>query len=102
MTIAVIFISQLVTPLPEIYPKVAAKISKLAMEQSGYVDEQSSRDENGFGVSVSYWETAEDAKNWKENAIHKNIQERGKNEWYEWYRVDVAKVERSYEHKLES
>jgi len=98
MTIAVIFISQLVKPLPEIYPKVATKISKLAMEQPGYVDEQSSRDENGFGVSVSFWETVEDAKNWKENAIHKNIQERGKNEWYEWYRVEVAEVQRSYEH----
>lgn len=100
MTIAVIFISQLVKPFPEIYPKVADKISKLAMEQQGYIDEQSSRDENGFGVSVSFWETIDDAAKWKENSIHQNIQERGKNEWYEWYRVEIAEVTRSYQHTL--
>jgi len=98
MPVAVIFTSQLVSPKPEVYAKVAAKISQLASEQPGYIAEHSCRDEQGYGVSVSYWETEEDALKWKEHPVHKGTQERGRNEWYAWYQVDVANIQRSYKH----
>ncbi len=64
--------------------------------QPGYLGIESARDEAGFGITVSYWESEEAIKDWKQNAEHLEAQRRGVESWCSNYIVRIAKVERAY------
>ncbi|MCE5172992.1 antibiotic biosynthesis monooxygenase [Paenibacillus profundus] len=91
---AVIFTSQR-TDGDKGYGKMAEKMEELASQQKGFLGVESARD-NELGITVSYWDSLEAIKNWKENSAHKVAQEKGKAEWYTNYSVRIAKVERAY------
>lgn len=90
---AVIFTSQR-TDIDEGYTEMAQKMIALAKEQSGFMGEESAR--NDIGITISYWETLEAIALWKKNTDHLLAQSLGKEKWYEWYNVRVCKVEYSY------
>lgn len=89
---AVIFSSQR-TDGDKGYGKMADKMVELASQQDGFLGVESARD-NELGITVSYWESLDAIKNWKENSAHKVAQERGKTEWYKSFALRVCKVER--------
>lgn len=78
------------------YGKMVQKMEELAGKQPGFIRVDSARDSN-LGITVSYWESLEAIKQWKENSVHKTAQELGKSRWYEDYSVRICKVEREYE-----
>ena len=43
------------------YGEMGAEMAAMAAVQPGYLGVESSRDSNGFGLTVSYWRTAADA-----------------------------------------
>lgn len=77
------------------YAAMAEKMDNLAKEQPGYLGVESARD--GLGITVSYWESLEAIKNWKENIHHQVAQNMGKRKWYSQYKTRICKVERDYE-----
>jgi heme-degrading monooxygenase HmoA len=77
---------------------MGAEMAAMAAVQPGYLGVESSRDSNGFGLTVSYWRTAADALAWKSVARHGLAQQRGRDEWYRYYTTRVATVERCYSH----
>ncbi|NRD77958.1 antibiotic biosynthesis monooxygenase [Bacillus sp. BRMEA1] len=91
---AVIFTSQR-TEGDNGYGSMAEKMVELAFKQKGFLGVESARDQN-LGITVSYWDSLEAIKNWKENAVHKLAQEKGKTEWYKKYSVRISKVEKAY------
>lgn len=76
------------------YAATSALMEKLSREQPGYLGIESAR--SGLGITVSYWESEEAIKAWKENMQHAVAQQRGKDAWYSDYCVRVCKVERVY------
>jgi heme-degrading monooxygenase HmoA len=92
---AVIFSSQR-SDLDDGYEQMAARMMDLASLQPGFLGAESVRSENGFGITVSYWQSIEAITNWKMNAEHQAAQETGKRLWYESYVLRIAKVERAY------
>ncbi|WP_427902235.1 antibiotic biosynthesis monooxygenase family protein [Ornithinibacillus xuwenensis] len=91
---AVIFTSQR-TKADNGYEKMSQAMVDLASNQQGFLGIESARD-NDLGITVSFWESLEDIKKWKENSAHQVAQEKGKEEWYSDYKVRVCKVERDY------
>ena len=81
------------------YGETAARMDALATTMPGYLGIESARDEEGYGITVSYVESEEAIKNWKQNAEHLEAQRRGIESWYTDYMVPVAKVERAYSMK---
>ena len=75
---------------------MAARMVELAQTMPGYLGIEAARNADGFGITVSYWESEEAIANWKKNAEHLEAQRRGRAEWYSQFEVRVAKVERSY------
>jgi len=63
----------------------------------GYLGYEAFRDENGFGVNVSYWKDMESLKRWRDNTLHQKAQELGKEKWYKNYKLRICRVERDYE-----
>lgn len=93
---AVVFTSRRTESDKKNYSETADLMDQLAAEQKGFLGVESTRDHNGFGITVSYWDSLESIKLWKENTDHQMAQRNGKNNWYSAYSVRVCKVERSY------
>jgi anti-anti-sigma factor len=95
-TVAVIFTSHRTSADPEGYAEAAARMDELSRARPGYLGIESARGDDGVGITVSYWRSAADAAAWKQDHEHLLVQEAGRDRWYDWYRVRVAVVDRSY------
>lgn len=82
------------------YSEMADKMEALAKQQNGYLGMDSARNE--VGITVSYWESLDAIKNWKQESEHLQAQQKGRTAWYSWYHVRICKVEREYEFKTSS
>ncbi len=92
---AVIFSSRR-TPGDHGYAEMAERMAALASTQPGYLGAESARDADGFGITVSYWASAEAITGWKAHLEHLVAQARGQSTWYAHYEIRVARVERAY------
>ncbi|GIO44385.1 antibiotic biosynthesis monooxygenase family protein [Paenibacillus apis] len=90
---AVIFTSER-TDGDQGYAEMAEEMEKLAYSQPGFLGVESARE--GLGITVSYWESLEAIKNWKQNERHLIAQQQGKSDWYLEYKTRICKVERDY------
>ena len=91
---AVIFTSTQ-TENTEGYTEMAEKMEALAKQQQGYIGIDSAK--NDVGITVSYWESLEAIKTWKQHSEHLIAQQKGREQWYSWYNTRICKVEREYE-----
>jgi len=94
---AVIFTSTQ-TEHTEGYAEMSEKMEALAKQQKGFIAIDSARED--VGITVSYWESLEAIKAWKQNSEHLLAQQKGRNQWYSWYNTRICKVEREYEFKI--
>jgi heme-degrading monooxygenase HmoA len=94
--VAVIFTSIRTADDQAGYEAMAAEMERLAATQPGYLGIESARGPDGLGISVSYFATAADARNWKANADHLGAQRLGRERWYRAYSVRIAEVQREY------
>ncbi len=78
------------------YESMANRMLALAQQQDGYLGVDSVREENGMGITVSYWKTLESISSWKKNTEHLEAQRLGRKDWYEDFQVRICKVEREY------
>lgn len=81
------------------YSAMADAMEQAAQQQPGYIGMDHARSE--MGITISYWHTLEDIKNWKAHTEHMQAQMKGRNEWYAQYKVRICKVEREYEFTAE-
>ncbi len=91
---AVIFTS-VRTDVAEGYGDTAARMVELAHGQPGFLGVEAARNE--LGITVSYWDSLDAIRNWKQHAEHLIAQQTGRNRWYEYYKTRICKVERDYE-----
>ena len=85
------------------YNHTAEKIENLAKKQDGYLGiEHFYNKQNKMSITISYWKSLDDIKKWKLNIEHANAQEKGKNIWYKYYKIRIAKVEREYQFHFHS
>ncbi|ACR14607.1 antibiotic biosynthesis monooxygenase family protein [Teredinibacter turnerae] len=90
---AVIFTS-LRTSVESGYDDMAKRMVELALAQPGFLGMESAREQ--LGITVSYWRSLEDIKNWKQNAEHRIAQQYGREKWYSQFKTRIALVERDY------
>lgn len=77
------------------YAQMAAEMERLARLQPGYLGFESARD--GLGIAISYWESKAAIAQWKAQVDHQMAQQKGKEQWYSWYKVRICLVEQEYE-----
>jgi len=76
------------------YAEMAEQMATLAAQQPGYLGMETAREE--LGITVSYWESIDAIKRWKQQADHQQAQRLGRERWYHSYRIRISKVEREY------
>ena len=90
---AVIFTSKR-TALEEGYNEASLQMERLAKKQPGFLGIESARSK--VGITVSYWDSLEAIKKWRQNTEHQIAQKKGKDKWYSQFHVRICKVEREY------
>ena len=93
---AVIFASQRTGSDAAGYDAAAQRMVELAAQQPGFLGVESVRNADGFGMTVSYWESEAAIAAWKHDAEHTAVRQRGRLAWYEHFELRVAKIERAY------
>ena len=96
----VVIFTSLLSENTQGYLEMSDKIESLAKLQDGFLGMDSAR--STIGITVSYWSSLNAIKKWKQQSDHIIAQEKGKRDWYDWYKVKICKVEHEYEFKNNS
>jgi len=78
------------------YDEAAERMFELAALQPGFLGVESVRGEDGLGITVSYWESPEAIRAWREHPEHREVQRKGRDRWYRVYHTRVCRVDRAY------
>jgi len=93
---AVIFTSvKDTTKSEEDYAEQVKLMRDLAEKQSGFLGFETAESE--LEISISYWEDVNSIMAWKMNTDHLESQKKGKNSFYDSYKVRIAQVQRDYD-----
>ncbi len=77
------------------YAEDTEAILELARQHPGFLGIEAAGDDD-LSIAVSYWDSDETIRAFKELAEHLIIQKRGRETYYKSYKVRVARVERDY------
>lgn len=91
----VVIFTSLRTEVDGGYAEAAQRMLELAAEQPGFLGVESARSD-GLGITLSYWQSKEAIRAWREHAEHSAVREQGRADWYAAFATRVAKVERAY------
>lgn len=94
--VIVLFRSKLTAGAGDDYKAMAAEMLARARTMPGFVDFKTYQAEDGERVSVIHWESPETLRAWSDDLRHVVAQRQGRERWYEYFRVEVAEVARSY------
>ncbi len=79
----------------DLYTQMANELRKLAMQEYGCIEFNSVL-EGSHEITISYWESMEQIKHWKQNYKHLIAQEFGRIKAYKSYKVQVVEILREY------
>lgn len=77
------------------YHQMATRMLELAQAQPGFLGIESTRDAQGFGITVSYWQSEQAIADWRAHVEHRLAQENGRQRWYAQFQLRVARVDRA-------
>ncbi|MGY8814062.1 MAG: antibiotic biosynthesis monooxygenase family protein [Gammaproteobacteria bacterium] len=91
---AVIFKAE-VNEFDQQYFDMVETLRALAKDQYGCIDIISAT-EGLNEITISYWNSLDDIKKWKQDEVHQDAQRLGKEKWYTSYKVQIVEVMREY------
>ncbi len=90
---AVIF-KATIAEFDEEYVRMAACLKDLALKKYGCQDFVSVT-EGDEEIAISYWQTKQQIRDWKNDPAHRLAQARGKDKWYKSYSVEICEIVRT-------
>ncbi|MBM3565980.1 MAG: antibiotic biosynthesis monooxygenase [Alphaproteobacteria bacterium] len=90
---AVIFSSRRTDADSSGYAETARRMESLARRQPGFLGIETTRGQDGFGITVSYWDSLDAIAAWNANEEHQKAQQQGRELWYGSYQLKIARVE---------
>jgi len=91
---AVIFSAEIIL-LDEDYIQTAQRMRELAVDKYACVDIQSLTQDNKE-ITISYWDSLDDIRAWKQDKEHLKAQQSGRDKWYRRYDVKIVNVLKEY------
>ena len=92
-SLAVIFISRLKPDAPG-YEETARRMVELVKGMPGFLGMASWRDEEGRGVTISWWRDEHSIRRWRDHPEHAQARHRGDAEWYVDWHIQICQVQR--------
>ncbi len=92
--LVILFRSKLTDQAGDDYQAVNVELESLVRQNPGFIDVKSFKAEDGERLTVVWWRDAESLKDWREQVRHRFAQETGRKKWYQYYKMEVAEVNR--------
>ncbi len=92
----VVIFTSLRTDVEEGYGRMADVMERLGAQQPGYLGLETARTPDGLGMTLSYWSDLDSIAAWRADLRHAAAQSKGREVWYQAYKVRIARVERDY------
>ncbi len=92
--LVILFFSQLTGQAGEDYYRMDEELSQLVQQAPGFAGVKSFTAADGERLTVVWWKDAETLLQWRELARHRVAQSAGRERWYQYYRMEVARIER--------
>ncbi|MCI0355975.1 MAG: antibiotic biosynthesis monooxygenase [Acidobacteria bacterium] len=92
--LVILFFSLLTGQAGEDYYRMDEELSQLVKDAPGFVGVKSFQAEDGERLTVVWWKDAETLRQWRELPRHRVAQNSGRERWYQYYRMEVARIER--------
>jgi len=77
--------------------KLGARMYELASQMPGFVSYKDYMAEDQEIVTIVEFETMDAVVAWREHPEHKAAQDRGRNELFSWYHIQVCETVRDYD-----
>jgi heme-degrading monooxygenase HmoA len=90
--IVTVFRNRLRPEATEAYAELAPKMVELAKQQPGFLSMKTYTAADGERVTIAEFESDEAVLAWRNNAIHQDVQERGRTELYAEYVSQTCEV----------
>ena len=78
------------------YEQTAERMRELCEAQPGFLKMVHSVSDEGESITSCYWQDLAFISAWKQNTEHQTAQKRGIEQWYDEYRIEIARIERAY------
>ncbi len=95
MTYAVIFTAE-IAELDDDYAATAERLRTRALRDFGCLAFNSCAG-GGREIAVSYWESEDQIRAWKQDTEHLAAQQAGRERWYRSWSVQVVEIKRQYD-----
>jgi len=92
--IVVLFRSRLTAQAGDDYAAMDKELSAIVRQAPGFIDVKSFKSEDGERLTVVWWEDKETLRQWRDLHVHREAQATGRRKWYEYYKMEVATVDR--------
>jgi len=88
---AVIFISQKNTDDPA-FDRMGALVAEKVASAKGFLGMDRHRTAGGLGFSISYWDSLENIRAWRDETVHAAGQKTAREKWYSAYTIRTCQV----------
>ena len=99
---AAIFTNQRSDEGADLYQVMSEHMVELAAQQPGFLGVESVRGDDGLGITVSYWQSRDAIAAWGRHSQHVIAKQHGRQEFYLWFQLRIAKVEQTRSFGLEA
>lgn len=83
------------------YPPLGKRMIELAKAMPGFISYKNFESSDGERVSVIEFDSQENLRAWQEHPEHRVAQQKGRDLFYDEFKVQVCTVEREYNFKRE-
>lgn len=80
-----------VAELDDEYSRMAERLKELAFEEYGCRDFVSVTEGNEE-IAISYWDTEQQIRDWKNDPVHRLAQVKGRAKWYRSFCIEICEV----------
>ena len=80
-----------IAKLDDEYTRMAQELKQLAFSQYACLD-FTSVSEGDREIAISYWQSMQDIRDWKNDPLHRAAQLKGKNTWYKDFSVEICEA----------
>ncbi len=83
------------------YERTSRRMHELVAGIPGFISIKGYTSEDGDAIDIVRFESEESLERWRAQPEHRDAQRRGRDEFYDFYRVEACRVVREYEFRLE-
>jgi len=83
------------------YSKTLDRMLEKVKKLPGFLHLQALSNDEGLGITISYWTSRESINEWGADNEHIQAQKRGIVDWYSQYQIVIASIDDYYDFKLD-